>query len=260
MILDLLSSNNNVTFNSNIAQIIGLEGAVYFSEILNQYRKAAQKSNNYNKDNFVVKINRTEITKRTTLATNIQQKLDGELKQLSLIDIENDKNKNTLIFNENSILKFLSCPTNVLFDYNKELQKLKKKTIELDTKLKDISKPKRLSKVEQEKINFKQNLDVENEELKNAYCSWIDSVYRKLGWMSQRAITVAQKRIDEESNCNLDVALKILDIATVNGYKDIEWAIKIYKDRSVNKSTLIIPKNNVSTFDLTPAELGDEVF
>ena len=78
--------------------------------------------------------------------------------------------------------------------------------------------------------------------------------------MSQRAITIAQKRIDEESNRNLDVALKILDIATVNGYKDIEWAIKIYKDRSVNKSTLIIPKNNMSTFDLAPAELGDEVF
>jgi hypothetical protein len=34
--------------------------------------------------------------------------------------------------------------------------------------------------------------------------------------------------VDEFSNRNLDVALKLLEIASVHGYRDIQWAINKY--------------------------------
>ena len=78
------------------------------------------------------------------------------------------------------------------------------------------------------KASLKSHLKVQNTELREAYECWIDTIYDKQGWMSVKCVTVAETVVDDFSNHNLDIALKLLEIASVHGYRDIQWAINKY--------------------------------
>ena len=97
--------------------------------------------------------------------------------------------------------------------------------------LKEFSKTikKKSSKEDIIKIELKSCINSTNAELRDAYAAWIDSVIAKQGWMSKKAVEVGQNLIDTYSNRNLDIALKLLDIASIGGYRDIQWAINEYE-------------------------------
>ena len=111
----------------------------------------------------------------------------------------------------------------------------------------DLAKPKK-SKTKAEKIieNLKENIITTNPELRQAYFDWIDAVYSKVGWMSKKAVEVGERLVDENSNHNLDIALKIVEIATVNGYKDMTWAVDLFK------------KNYQPTYAIKPVNVPQE--
>ena len=48
----------------------------------------------------------------------------------------------------------------------------------------------------------------------------------------------AQREVDNASNRNLDDALNIIHIATANGWKDMKWAVKVYKERNPNSGVV----------------------
>jgi len=63
-----------------------------------------------------------------------------------------------------------------------------------------------------------------------AYQDWVDGVYANpKGFLSKSAIQVFQRTIDEYAKGDLDLALKLIEIATVNGYRDANWAINVFK-------------------------------
>ena len=74
--------------------------------------------------------------------------------------------------------------------------------------------------------------------------------------MSAKSVTVGQKTIDTYCNHNLDMALHLLEIASIGGYRDIQWAINTYeKDYKLNYH---IPAAPVKA--RTVSELSEEVF
>ena len=101
-----------------------------------------------------------------------------------------------------------------------------------------------------------------NVELRDAYYEWIESVLAKKGAMTKAAVIAAQSNVDKFSQRNLDIALKVLEIATINGYRDITWAINNYnKDYKVGYS--VAPQPAVRTTQSAPPprkRLSDEVF
>lgn len=76
--------------------------------------------------------------------------------------------------------------------------------------------------------------------------------------MTDAAIISAQKTLDDFTKRDLDLALEILNIAAINGWKDIQWAINKYNDMKVNKTNL----NNTQTKNINnqPIVLSEEVF
>ena len=79
---------------------------------------------------------------------------------------------------------------------------------------------------------LKQGLNISNSELLEAYKGWIDGVYSNpKGFLSKRSIEIFQNQLNDYTKGDLDVALAILDIATVNGYRDVTWAITKYEER-----------------------------
>ena len=239
MLIELLSMDNYVSYNIKIAEIFGLHASIYLSELMNINDKAIRKSKITGESYFTV--DRNYIEKRTTLTKSEQLKIDESFKQIGLLKIDNQ--------DQNTITLDITVLTSIMAGGKQVVEELKLLTNK-------ISKTKK-TKDEAIKDNLKNLIITDNPELHQAYCDWIDAVYAKQGWMSARSVKVAQKDIDDVSGRNLDIALRIIDIAAIRGYREMEWAINCYKRDyeptfRLNVTTDLVQQTNVG--------LSDEVF
>ena len=80
-------------------------------------------------------------------------------------------------------------------------------------------------------------------DLQLAYANWLDSVFLKLNFVNKQMLLNAQKEVDEASGRRLDDAIEIINIAAASGWKDMRWAVKVYKEHHVNQSKVVENKN-----------------
>lgn len=235
MLIDLLSMANYNSYNVNLANIIGLHEAIYISELININEKAIKKNKISDEGYFTV--DRKYITSRTTLDKKEQLEIDKTLNNLKIIHIAD---------NVNVISIDLQVLTGIIMSADEKLTK-------------DISSivNKKQKRTKQQVIcdELKKNIVTTNSELIDAYSNWIDSVIAKDGWMSKQAVISAQQLIDANSNRNLDVALKIISIASINGYRDMQWAVNKYYQEFKNSFT-----SNINTQPTHVVQVSGEVF
>ena len=86
MLIDLLSTSNYVSYNVNIANLLGLKMAVYLSELMNINNKAIHKRKTNSKYGFI--LDRDYITIRTTLTKEEQLDLDKTLVEFGVLELE----------------------------------------------------------------------------------------------------------------------------------------------------------------------------
>ena len=242
MLIELLSSSNYVNFNIKVAQIIGLKPAIYLSQLMDINEKAIRK--NKVDGNFFT-IDRKYIESRTTLTRDEQVSIEKDLLTIGILELNPDK-KNTLSLNITVLTSIMMTPDEDLLKDISSLSKSKKK--------------KTKSEVIEE--HLKDNILTTNTELRDAYYEWIESVLAKRGAMTKAAVIHAQPTLDTFCNRNLDVALKVLEIASIHGYEDINWAINSYnKEFKVNYTMPTTSKQKNTTFvPSTRCRMGDEVF
>lgn len=238
MLIELLSMSNYGNYNIKVAHILGLESAIYLNELMNINEKALRK--NKIEENFFT-IDREYIQERTTLAEDKQKEIEANLLKIGILE-KNETNGDTICLNITTLTSILMSPDEKLIKNISNLAHIK---------------PTKSAKAKTIKNNLKKYIETTNEELIEAYGEWIDTIYSKNGWMSKKQVTVAQNVIDNFSNRNLDLALKIIEIATVNGYKDMTWAINNYK-RDYNISYHITASPQV--VDDIPPSVSDEIF
>ena len=207
MLIDLLSTSNYVSYNVNIANLLGLKMAVYLSELMNINNKAIHKRKTNENNGFI--LDRDYITIRTTLTKEEQLDLDKSLVELGVLNIEDS-------YMSLDISKLAS----ILMSDSKELIRDVKRI---------VTKPPKPTKKQSIADSLKGNIVTTNEELVQAYYEWIDSVMAKSNFMSKKAVVEGQRIVDSVSNHDLDVALKIVNIAAVNGYRDMTWAVEVYR-------------------------------
>lgn len=211
MLIDLLSMSNYVNYNVKVAQILGLDAAIYISELLNINDKALHK-NKIKGEYFT--LDRTYIQGRTTFDEGTQLSIEDKLVKLGIV-VKDNKFPNDISLNITALTSIMMSTDETLL---KDISKI----------VKSKSAPKR-TKAEAIKDTLKENITTQNEELRTAYFDWIDSVFAKEGWMSKKAVVSAQSVVDEFSKFDLDIALKVVDIAAINGYRDMSWAVNSYK-------------------------------
>lgn len=238
MLIDLLSMDNYVSFNIKLAEILGLHAAIYLSELLNINEKAVRKDKI--EDNCFI-IQRQYIKKRTTIPESEQKELDKMLVNIGVLKKSPD--------NPDKITLDLTVVTSLISAEPVTLKNLEKMI--------ENSKPQKRTKTQVIIDQLKDKINVNNEELKQAYEEWIDAVYAKQGWMSVKSVVVGQRTVDEYCNHNLDLALQIIEIASINGYRDIQWAINTYeKDYKLSYRVPTATSLRVASSD----NLSDEVF
>ena len=241
MLIELLSSSNYVNFNVKLAQILGLKPAIYLSQIMDINEKAIRK--NKVDQNFFT-IDRKYVESRTTLTKDEQVSIEKDLLNIGILEKNPDK-RNTICLNITMLTSIMMTPDEDLLKDISSLSKAKKRT-----------------KSEVIEENLKANVLTVNTELRDAYYEWIEAVLTKKGMMTKAAVIHAQPTLDSFSNRNLDVALKVLQIAAIHGYEDIQWAINSYnKDFKVNYNVPAPVKQKTSTFVPTArCRMSDEVF
>lgn len=235
MLISLLNPENYISFNCHLANLLGLHQAIYLSELISINDKAISK---HKTNNNYFELNRQYIYERTTLTFDEQLSIESKLEKIGVLQKpQND---------ENSMFLNISVITTMMMSEDEEL-------------INDISKivKKRTRKSSQKQEMFqklKSAVKTKNEELIQAYGQWIESVVAKRGYMPKKAVTVAQQVIDSYSQHNLDVALKLLQIATIGGYRDITWAINSYEKNNFYKMKMSVPlqaKNIQSSQDVS---------
>lgn len=235
MLIDILGQANTVDFNSTIANKIGLNAAIYLSELIKQY--SYNKINNRLIEDYFT-VDRTSIFSRTTLTEQNQQELDILLVRLNILlkrtSIEDPLSEDMSLNMTNFVNMFAS-------DNEKISQDLKKLT---------KSNSVKMSQREKHILDLKAKITCNNKELLSAYRNWVDGVYENpKGFLSITAIKVFQQTVDDFAKGDLDLALKIVEIATINGYRDATWAINLfnrdYKEQFEKQFAVKAPQRKV---------------
>ena len=247
MLIELLSTANYVSYNIKLAELLGLHSAIYLSELMNINDKAIRKQTL--KDSALM-LDRDYITKRTTLTVEEQIDIDTNLSKIGVIE-QDEEDANCIVLNINVLTTLMMEADESLLGAVQRISKVK-------------AKPKstgKMTKADKERETLKSYIVSTNIELVEAYSDWIDAVHSKLGWMSKKAVETGQKVVDEFANRDLDLALELIGIASMHGYRDMQWAVNKYNEQY--KCRRVVAPTTISTQPKVTAqkvELSSEVF
>ena len=219
MLLDLISTDNYVSFNKKLAHVIGLNESIYVNQLVNIMGKATKKDK-LSIDGYVT-LDREYIYSQTTLDLNTQLAIDKKLESINLL------------------LRDIIDPDLVKID----TQLLASIINEDDVKtLSDISKAtKKDKKVDKETKNHYiiqklcESLHTQNQELDIALKGWLEGCFAKGGYLNAQLVEKFQKDLYNYSKGKLSVAKEIIELATLYGYRECAWAIKIYEQNQINR-------------------------
>lgn len=238
MLIDMLSTSNYVSYNVNIASKLGLHVAVYLSELINIDSKAIRKGKVT--DEGCIKVDRHYITSRTTLSENEQREIEFKLVDLGILALSpTEQNAVAIDLNRLSMLLMTDDA-----DTLKEIKKITKSAKQPQTtaRRRDFDK-------------LKDSLVCYDEDLCEAYKDWIDGVYANpKGFLSEKAVEIFVQTVNDFAKGNKEIAYKVIEIATINGYRDANWAINKFKTDYIN-----MYKPKASHVQVKP-RLSEEVF
>ena len=195
---------------------MGLESSIYLSALIDINEKAYRKDKII--DGFFI-VDRDYVEKRTTLNKTRQSKIESELSRVGILQLSNERIKINL-----EILTSLVLEENE--DIRKDLSSFRKAA---------TAKSKGDYILNAVKNNIDQTLP---EELQQAYSNWLDSVYSKFNFINKQTLFNAQVEVNNAANHDLDAAISIINIAAANGWKDMKWAVKVYKERYTNSGVI----------------------
>lgn len=210
MLVNLLATSNQGSYNISVARMFGLTSAIYIDALINITEKATRK--NKLVDGFI-QVDRDYITSITTLSLEEQIEIDKRLIQVGILEKNEAGNLN---------LKILEL-SNIIVSDEEILSK------DIENIMKRVHKATKASKETAIAEKLKTHISTQNPELRAAYGYWIDAVISKEGWMSTAAVLAGESCVDAVSNRDLDVALGIIQTAAINGYRDMQWAVERFK-------------------------------
>lgn len=245
MLLDIFNEDNNIVINYKAISLFGLNTAAYFTLLISIYKKAVRKNK---LDNDYFNLDRNYVRKLLKLSEEEQLICDHNLMMLSILK-KSSEDPNKIKLDLNLYLSTIASEdVKLIEDVRKQMKVLHPKTVKQSQR--------------QIQINTLKNcIECSNYELLTALRDWVDGVYaRPNGFLSKAAIKVFQDTLNNYTKGDLDLALRLVQIATVQGYRDCQWAINLYERDSKAK---VVVNSNVRVTEQETAEkqdLSDQIF
>lgn len=233
MLMDVMSSYNYIQVNTKLINLFGLNIATYWAELLNIYpRVIKKKKNEVIQSNGFFLVDREYIKSRTSLDLSEQLTCDKVLVKLGVVAVD-ETDSNRICISLKTMYDILTE------DDDKTLAAFQKKA-----KVKKVSASE--AKAAMIRDNLKNNVVETDLDLLKAYHNWIDAVLDSKNWMNKTTIEIFQRTVQTYTDSKT-IKLKIIEIATIHGYKDAAWAINMYEKDSKKNGTFIgvVQKQNV---------------
>lgn len=230
MLIDLISRSNYQSYNVIIAKTIGLKAAVYLNALVEINEKAIRK-NKLVDGHFL--ISRDYIKDRTTLSISQQKNIEDTLEKIHII---HKKGEDYIQVNIDILTSLMAAENEGVL---KDLSGLKENI--------SPKAQKSMSILKAVKSNINKNYP---NDMRIAYEEWLDVIMNKFGFVSKQMLLQAQSCVDKESNHDADKAIDIIHIASANGWKDMSYAVKRYKEN--NDGLVKVRQNKI--------EVSGEVF
>lgn len=247
MLIDLFDNGNSISINYKTIKIFGLPTAAYLTELLNIYKKAVKKNKLIDNDYF--KVDRKYIYDLLQLSDEEQIVCDLNLIKTAVLKKSND-DPNILKLDLNLYMSLLASEDIKLYDDIKKQMK--------------VQKPKGTKQSQRQCVinNLKDSIECSDYELLTALRNWVDGVYsRPTGFLSKSAIKIFQDTLNNYTQGDLDLALRIVQIATVQGYRDCQWAINMLEESEKRKAKTLRTQVRVTEQKVASKDdLSDNVF
>lgn len=202
MYLDLF---DELRLNKRLIKIAGFEVAAYWAELQSVLKQVVKKQTMDEKGFFL--LDRSHVERETTLTVSKQLKCEEKLIELGVL-LRDAENPNKIAIAVNGMVAVI--------------------TDEDTTKLKKTGKTSadaKAAKIAGIKSTMKKAIVETDPEIRAAYERWIDGMIDAANCRFTKAVVqVFEKTVTEYTN-NKAIRLQIIEIATINSYKDATWAI-----------------------------------
>ena len=213
MYLDLF---DELKLNKKLIKLAGFEVAAYWAE-LQSILKQVVKKNTADEQGFF-NLDREYLERETTLTVAKQFKCEEKL--LSLGVIAKDPNEpNKLAISVSTMIEVIT---------NEDTTKLKKTSA--------VKKDIQAAKIAGMKATMKKAILEPDVDLRFAYERWIDGMIDAKNCRFTKAVVQLFEKTVTDYTTSKDVRLKIIEIATVNSYRDATWAINRLTNNRSNSS------------------------
>ena len=226
MLVELMSPYNHIQVNVKLINVFGLNVATYWSELLNIYSRVInKKKDELLQSNGFFLIDRDYITSRTSLDRKAQTVCDTTLINIGVLAVD-EQDPNKICISLNTMFEIITeDDAAVLYELQKKA-KVKKATT-AETKKAMIA------------VNLKKAITVTDPDLVKAYHTWVDSYMAGQGKpLTKEVVTIFQRKIQEYSTSKA-IQLRLIEIATVQHYREADWAINIYEKDTKKTGTFI---------------------
>ena len=229
MLIDIISTSNYNSYNIKLANMFGLDCAVYLNELINICEKAVRKDKI---TDCFFDVDRSYVESRTTIKETSQISLDEKLEKVGIVSRKKDC--------PNRIKIDLVLLTNIMSSEDEDLKNGLVKLVELKGKK---QKPTKQEKIAQDLKDF---VNTGNTVLDDFMRDWVDSVISKQGWLSKSAIIDCQEKINAFAFPDINKAIEVVKIAAVNGWRDVSWAINKYKESHKGENHLTFNDQDIN--------------
>ena len=202
MYLDLF---DELRLNKKLIKIAGFEVAAYWAELQSILKQVVKK---HTMDEFgFFNLDRDYLERETTLTINKQLKCEDKLISLGVI-AKDPENPNRLSISVHGMIEIIT---------DEDTKKLKKTNA--------VKKDEKAAKIAGIKINMKKAILETDPELRAAYERWIDGMIDAANCRFTKAVVQLFEKTVLVYTPDKATRLKIIEIATVNSYRDATWAI-----------------------------------
>lgn len=200
MYLDLF---DELRLNKRLVKIAGFEVAAYWAELQSILKQVVKKQTMDERGFFT--LDREYVERETTLSVAKQLKCDEKLLSLGVM-MKDAPNKISIAVNGMVAL--------ITDEDTKKLKKSGRTTAD-----------DRAAKIAGIKTNMKRAIFTQDAALREAYERWIDGMIDAQNCKFTKAVVQLFEKTVTQYTPDKSTQLKIIEIATINSYKDATWAI-----------------------------------
>ena len=203
MYLDLF---DELRLNKRLCKLVGFEVAAYWAELQSVLKQVVKKKTADEQGFFT--LDREYIERETTLSVAKQLKCEEKLVAMGVL-VRDQDNPNRITISVSNMIEIIT---------DEDTKKLRKST----KATKDEAKA---AKIEGMKDTMKRFIVEQDEDLRAAYYRWIEGMIDAANCRFTKAVVQLFEQTVTDYTPDKNKRLRIIEIATINSYKDAGWAI-----------------------------------